>query len=62
MAKVKVLYGEKTGTYKGVAFEQLVGKTIQAIGVTTVEGENGSEPAVVLFFKDGTKHTFVLAD
>ena len=37
-----------------------MGKTVQGVAETTVEGENGSEPCVTLLFTDGTRHGFVL--
>jgi hypothetical protein len=62
MAKQKLLYGTKTPRlhYWQVALEELVGKTIQGVARTTVPGENGSEPCVMLLFTDGTRHGFVL--
>ena len=46
--------------YEEVTLDAIVGKTIQGIARTTVEGESGKEPCVMLFFSDGTKHGFVL--
>lgn len=46
--------------YRHVALDEIVGKTIQGIARTTVEGANGDEPCVMLFFSDGTRHEFVL--
>ena len=62
MAKQKLMFGTKTPklTYRQVALEEIVGKTVQGVAKTTVAGENGSEPCVLLLFTDGTKHGFVL--
>jgi hypothetical protein len=46
--------------FRHVALDEIVGKTIQGIARTTVEGANGDEPCVMLFFSDGTRHGFVL--
>ena len=46
--------------YEEVALDAIVGKTVQGVARTTVPGENGDEPCVVLFFSDGTGHGFVL--
>lgn len=62
MARTKIIHGKKSrkGTYKAVALQETVGKKIEAIGETTVEGAYGDEPCIVLFFDDGTQHGFVL--
>ena len=59
MAKRKPTNDPYAG-YEEVALDAIVGKTIQGIAWTTVEGENGSEPCVTLFFSDSTRHGFVL--
>lgn len=41
------------------ATPDLVGKTIQRISCTTVEGAWGDEPVTLLHFTDGTEHGFV---
>ena len=46
--------------YEEVALDAIVGKTIQGMARTTVEGEKGKEPCVMLFFSDRTRHGFVL--
>jgi len=60
MSKVKIIAGTKSGRYEAVALESLVGKTVEAIGNTTVEGANGPEPCINLYFSDKTYHGFVL--
>ena len=62
MAKLKMTYGTTTPglNYREVTIDQIVGKTVQGVARTTVQGENGSEPCVVLLFTDGTRHGFVL--
>jgi hypothetical protein len=62
MAKLKLMYGTKTPRldYRHVALENIVGKTVQGVAETTVQGENGNEPCLMLLFTDGTKHGFVL--
>lgn len=59
---MKIIAGkrQKGACYKHVALEDTVGKTIEAIGMTEVEGAYGNEPCVMLHFTDGTKHGFVL--
>lgn len=59
MAKRKPT-NDRYSNFKEVALDAIVGKTIQGIAWTTVEGENGSEPCVTLFFSDSTRHGFVL--
>jgi hypothetical protein len=46
--------------YEPVALEDLVGKTVEAVALTTLGGAGGDEPCVLLFFDDGSKHGFVL--
>ena len=62
MARLKLMHGTKVPrrNYRQVALGEIVGKTVQAVAETTVEGENGSEPCVMLLFTDGTRHGFVL--
>ena len=62
MAKLKLTYGTRTPKldYRQVALGDIVGKTVQGVARTTVPGENGDEPCVVLLFTDGTRHGFVL--
>ena len=62
MARLKLMYGTKAPgrNYRQVALDEIVGKTIKGIAGTTVQGENGNEPCVMLLFTDGTKHGFVL--
>ena len=62
MAKLKRMHGTKTPRLncRQVALEEIVGKTIQGVARTTVPGENGNEPCVMLLFTDGTRHGFVL--
>lgn len=59
--KVKVYAGKKIhkGEYLRVPVEDTVGKTVEAVGLTTVDGAFGDEPCTVLFFSDGTMHGFV---
>lgn len=57
---VKIFAGEKRkGHYKHVGLEKIVGKTVEAVGLTTVEGADGHEPCTMLYFTDGTRHGFV---
>ena len=51
---------KKRRSYRHIALEEIVGRTIEAIAETTVEGNYDPEPCVVLCFTDGTKHGFVL--
>lgn len=62
MAKLRMLFGKKDAKlgYTHVELAEIVGKTVQGVGRTTVEGEYGDEPCVMLLFTDGTKTGFVL--
>jgi hypothetical protein len=62
MAKLNLMHGTKTPklNYRQVALGDIVGKTVEGVARTTVQGANGDEPCVVLLFTDGTKHGFVL--
>ncbi len=64
MAKLKLIHGTRTPrlTYRQGALGDIVGKTVQGVARTTVPGENGNEPCVMLLFTDGTRHGFVLPD
>ena len=58
--ETKIIAGKKSSLpFKHVPLAEIVGKTIQAIGTTTVDGPNGQEPCTILFFTDRTKHGFV---
>lgn len=37
----------------------IIGKTIECVVLTTVEGAYGDEPATKLLFTDGTDYTFI---
>lgn len=60
-ARTKIIAGKKShqGKYPHVALGEIVGKTIEAIGTTTVDSAYGDEPCTILYFKDGTQHGFV---
>jgi hypothetical protein len=58
--KAKKIAGKISGKAKHVQLEEIVGKTILGIGSTTVEGANGPEPCIMLYFTDGTSHGFVI--
>jgi hypothetical protein len=62
MAKLKMTNGTRTPglKYREVALDEILGKTVQGVGRTTVESASGNEPCVVLLFTDGTRHGFVL--
>ncbi len=64
MAKLSIIHGTRTPglKYREVALDEIVGKTVQGVGRTTVPGASGDEPCVVLLFTDGTRHGFVLPD
>lgn len=61
MAKVRIDFGKKITPrqYQDIPLGATVGKTIEAIGTTTVEGAEGNEPCTILFFTDKTRHGFV---
>jgi hypothetical protein len=44
----------------GIAFHDMVGRTIARLERGTSEGPYGDEPTVTLHFTDGTRHTLVL--
>jgi hypothetical protein len=62
MARLKLMHGTRTPkhNYRHVALDDIVGKTVQGVARTTVQGANGDEPCVMLLFTDGTRHGFVL--
>jgi hypothetical protein len=62
MARLTITHGTRTPglKYRQVALDEIVGKTVQGVGRTTVPGASGDEPWVVLLFTDGTRHGFVL--
>jgi hypothetical protein len=45
----------------GIAFDDMVGRTIARLERGASEGPYGDEPTVTLRFTDGTRHTLVLA-
>ncbi len=58
---IQITAGKQTSSkYRRVKLDRMVGKTIEAIGWTSVVGPYGDEPCVVLFCDDGTRHGFVL--
>lgn len=61
--EITIEYGElrrPSHEHVHVPLDTIVGKTVVAVGTTTVAGAWGDEPCVVLFFRDGTRHWFVL--
>jgi hypothetical protein len=62
MVRLKLMHGTRTPKldYRHVALDDIVGKTVQGVARTTVQGANGDEPCVMLLFTDGTRHGFVL--
>jgi len=59
--KVKIIAGKKKkGKYKQVYLQEIVGKTVEAVGETTVPGAYGDEPCIRLYFTDKTYHGFVM--
>ena len=64
MARLKMTHGTKAPgrNYRQVALDEIVGKTVQGVARTTVDGAHGDEPCAMLLFTDGTKHGFVLPD
>jgi hypothetical protein len=60
---MKIIHGKKQpGKYRHIVQKEMVGKTIEAIGMGTAEGAWGPEPTIFLFFDDKTYHGFVLAN
>jgi hypothetical protein len=53
----KLLFDEST--YMAVRVEEIVGKTVEAIGIGSVNGEYGPEPLTALYFTDTTRHCFI---
>jgi hypothetical protein len=51
--QVEITYGKLTEQ------SQLIGKTIEAVGWSSVEGAYGNEPMTVLFFTDKTFAGFI---
>jgi hypothetical protein len=62
MMKVKITAGKKKPRikYKMLSFEDTVGKTVEAVGTTQVEGAYGFENCILMFFTDNTKTGFVI--
>ena len=61
MAKTKIIHGKKKcKTYKPVLLGEIVGETLEAIGMTTVPGNFGPESCLLFFFSNGKKHGIVL--
>ena len=60
--KRKILFGEisKPNASKEIPLSEAVGKTIQAVVSTMVDGRYGLEPCIELHLTDGTKIGFVL--
>jgi hypothetical protein len=61
--KINITNGKITGkasSYKNVPLNEIIGKTVIAVGDTTVPGAYGPEPCIYLFFSNGTKTGFVL--
>ena len=57
---MRIIVGQKRHKrYKHGQIDDLVGKTVEAVGITTVDGPYGKEPCTMLFFTDGSKHGFV---
>jgi hypothetical protein len=59
--KIDIVHGVKSrqNQYRHVQLKDIVGKTVEAIGATRVEGPYGDEPCTMLFFDDGTRYGFV---
>lgn len=61
------LYSRKTkelvikDAYIWATTAQLVGKTIEVVEEDEVDGPDGAEPRIVLFFTDRTKVAFILS-
>ena len=61
MAKTKIIHGKKKRKkYRHVSLEEIVGETLEAIGLTTTKGNWGDEPCLQLFFSNGKQHGIVL--
>ena len=60
--KTRILAGKKSwkGRYYFVPLKKIVGRTVEAVGLTRVESASESEPCVILYFDNGTQHGFVL--
>jgi hypothetical protein len=57
------LYGERRKVkYDLVGLDKVVGQTVEAVELTAVDGAYGPEPCVMLYFKNQTKHGFVVKD
>jgi hypothetical protein len=55
------LYGTRgKGFYENVGLDKIVGQTVWAVELTTVDGAFGPEPCLMLYFKNWTKHGFVI--
>jgi hypothetical protein len=48
--------------HRTIEHEEMVGKTISALGHGSFEGPYGEEPTLVLFFSDATTHQIILPE
>lgn len=61
MAEFMPLHGSRRNVdYVHVALHQIVGKTVEAIEEGSVASNYDSEPCLMLYFTNQTKHGFVL--
>jgi hypothetical protein len=52
--------GKKKGKYEPTTLQNLVGKTIEAVEQSMIDGNYGKELCVTIYFTDKTQHGFVL--
>lgn len=59
--KRKLLFGtRRQSPYTHTPLGNVVGKTIEVVSQTTVEGSDGDEPCLMFGFTDGTEHGVVM--
>jgi hypothetical protein len=54
-------YAQKVVEDAGIAFDEMVGRTVARLEHGNTKGAHGDEPTVTLHFTDGTRHTLMLA-
>jgi hypothetical protein len=62
-AKLVIIAGKKRkAKYVGIDLKDIIGKTVEAVTSNSVEGEFSNNISFNIFFKDGTKHSFVISE
>ena len=58
---MRIIAGKKSHKrYRPIGLPKIIGKTIETITETVIEGEYGDQRCTNLLFTDGTTHGFVM--